>query len=55
VTSAIARQPFGLTGWDDDVMRRHVPDNLLSRRDGSVEVVDVQPARLVDKPWDWCR
>lgn len=47
---AVASQPFGITGLDGDVVRRHVPDYLLLKRDGSVEVVDVKPARLVDKP-----
>lgn len=47
---AVASQPFGLAGLDGDVVRRHVPDYLLLRRDGSVEVVDVKPARLADKP-----
>jgi hypothetical protein len=44
------RNPFGLSGRDGDVLRRHVPDYLLLRRDGSVEVVDVKPPHLVDKP-----
>lgn len=47
---AVASQPFGLAGRDGDVVRRHVPDYLLQRRDGSVEVVDVKPGHLVDKP-----
>lgn len=47
---AVASQPFGLAGRDGDAVRRHVPDYMLLRRDGSVEVVDVKPARLVDKP-----
>lgn len=47
---AVASQPFGITGWDGEVTRRHVPDYLLLNCDGSVEVVDVKPARLVDKP-----
>lgn len=50
VVVAIASQPFGITGRDEDVLRRHVPDYLLLARDGSVEVVDVKPAGLVDKP-----
>lgn len=32
----VAGQPFGITGRDGDVVRRHVPDYLLRRRDGSV-------------------
>ncbi|HNV41719.1 MAG TPA: TnsA-like heteromeric transposase endonuclease subunit [Ornithinibacter sp.] len=47
---AVASQPFGLSGRDGDVLRRHVPDYLLLRRDGSVEVIDVKPTHLVDKP-----
>lgn len=47
---AVASQPFGVSGRDGDVLRRHVPDYLLLCRDGSAEVVDVKPARLVDKP-----
>lgn len=46
----IASQPFGITGRDGDTLRRHVPDYLLTYRDGSVLVVDVKPAELVDKP-----
>lgn len=47
---AVASQPFGLSGRDGDVRRAHVPDYLLCRRDGSVVVVDVKPALLVDEP-----
>ena len=47
---AVASQPFGVSGRDADVLRRHVPDYLLLRRDGSADVVDVKPARMVDKP-----
>lgn len=47
---AIASQPFGITGPVGDSIRRHVPDYLLRLVDGTVVVVDVKPARLVDKP-----
>jgi len=47
---AIASQPFGISGRDGDVLRRHVPDYLLLYRDGTVEVVDVKPADMLDKP-----
>lgn len=46
----IASQPFGLSGCDGDVLRRHVPDYLLLHRNGTVEVVDVKPADMLDKP-----
>lgn len=47
---AIASQPFGITGRIGDAIRRHVPDYLLHLVDGTVVVVDVKPAELVDKP-----
>ena len=46
----IASQPFGISGRDGDTIRRHVPDYLLRMRDGSVVVVDVKPAELLEKP-----
>jgi len=47
--TAVASQPFGLTGGDGDVIRRHVPDYLLVGPD-LVTVVDVKPAGKLDKP-----
>ena len=47
---AIASQPFGISGRDADALRRHVPDYLLLHRNGTVEVVDVKPADMLDKP-----
>jgi hypothetical protein len=47
---AIASKPFGLIGPDGARIRRHVPDFLLLRRDGSVVVVDVKPAGLTEVP-----
>ena len=47
---AIASQPFGITGDNGGVTRRHVPDYLLRMVDGTVVVVDVKPARLLAKP-----
>ncbi len=42
----IAAQPFLVS----DKARRHVPDFLLARRDGSALVVNVKPARRLDDP-----
>ncbi|MCA0181102.1 MAG: TnsA-like heteromeric transposase endonuclease subunit [Actinobacteria bacterium] len=47
---AILSQPFGISGRDGDALRRHVPDYLLLHRNGTVEVVDVKPADMLDKP-----
>jgi hypothetical protein len=54
----IAAQPFQLTGNDDGVRRRHVPDLLLQHADGGVLVVDVKPAHRMEDPavravFDW--
>ncbi len=48
--AGISSQPFWLSGLDDGVPRRHVPDYLLTGRDGSVVVVDVKPARMCEEP-----
>lgn len=48
--TGIASQPFWLSGLDAEIRRRHVPDYLLTCRDGSVVVVDVKPARMCEKP-----
>lgn len=48
--AGIASQPFWLSGSDDGVRRRHVPDYLLTGGDGSVVVVDVKPARMCEEP-----
>jgi hypothetical protein len=42
----IAAQPFLVS----DSERRHVPDFLLARVDGSVLIVNVKPARRLDDP-----
>lgn len=47
--AAIASQPFGLSGRDVDVIRRHVPDYLLLGPSGTT-VVDVKAAEQVDRP-----
>ncbi len=46
---AIVSQPFGISGRDGDVLRRHVPDYLLLSGNGEVEVIDVKPAGLLGK------
>ena len=46
--TAIAAQPFLLSGLDGGRVRRHVPDLLLRSVSGLVTVVDVKPSRLVD-------
>lgn len=46
----LAAQPLWFCGQDGPVTRRHVPDLLLHRRDGSFHVVDVKPAKFVDQP-----
>jgi hypothetical protein len=48
--SAIAAQPFQLTGPDKERVRRHVPDLLLVDRDGGVTVVDVKAASKLSDP-----
>jgi hypothetical protein len=54
----IAAQPFQLREEFGAAVRRHVPDLLLSHRDGRVTVVDVKPARRLVDPtvravFDW--
>lgn len=45
----LVAQPFQMREESGRVVRRHVPDLLLSHRDGRVTVVDVKPAhRLAD-------
>ncbi|MFF0458424.1 TnsA-like heteromeric transposase endonuclease subunit [Nocardia africana] len=46
----IAAQPFLLEGDDGGAVRRHVPDLLLARADGSLVVVDVKAAARLDDP-----
>jgi hypothetical protein len=48
--TAIAAQPFQLVGKDDGAIRRHVPDLLLGRSDGTVTVVDVKAAHRMNRP-----
>ena len=48
--TAIASQPFWVCGRDGSELRRHAPDYLLQRRDGSFVVVDVKPARMCREP-----
>ena len=45
-----AAQPLWLSGRDGQVLRRHVPDVLVQRRDGSLVLVDVKPRRLTARP-----
>ena len=47
--AAVASQPFGLTGRDGNVIRRHVPDYLLVGPN-QVTVVDVKPGEQLDRP-----
>ncbi len=47
---AIAAQPFQLVGADGGSIRRHVPDLLLARSDGSMAVVDVKAAWRMSDP-----
>ncbi|QKW24293.1 TnsA-like heteromeric transposase endonuclease subunit [Kitasatospora sp. NA04385] len=47
---SIAAQPFWLEWSDGSRTRRHVPDLLLGRADGSVAVVDVKAAYRLDDP-----
>ena len=47
--TAVAAQPFRLTGRDGSRVRRHVPDVLLAGADGGVTVVDVKaPGKRAD-------
>lgn len=46
----IVGQPLLLQGRDETKLRRHVPDFLLFRADGSVLVVDVKPSDWLDDP-----
>lgn len=48
--TAIAGQPFRLTGADGARIRRHVPDILLLTADGGAVVVDVKRADKRDDP-----
>ena len=50
VVASIASQPFWVSGQDGQRLRRHAPDYLLTRRDRSVVIVDVKPARMCAKP-----
>lgn len=46
---SITAQPFQLIGLDGSVMRRHVPDALLTDADSGVTVVDVKaPSKMAD-------
>lgn len=47
---SIAAQPFWLEWFDGSRTRRHVPDLLLGRADGSVAVVDVKAAHRLEDP-----
>jgi len=56
----ILSQPFLMEGDDHGTTRKHIPDYLLSRPDGSVCVVDVKPAAKLQIPavrdsLDWTR
>lgn len=48
--TGIVSQPFWFSGDDEGARRRHVPDYLLTCRDGSVIVVDVKPALMCEEP-----
>lgn len=48
--TAVASQPFGLTGQDANVIRRHVPDYLLAGACGAAAVVEVKPAGQLGRP-----
>jgi hypothetical protein len=48
--TAIAAQPFRLTGTDGPRIRRHVPDLLLASADGGMTVVDVKAPGKRDQP-----
>jgi hypothetical protein len=48
--AGLAAQPFELTGPDGGGERRHVPDLLLTGRDGAVTVVDVKAAHRLQDP-----
>jgi hypothetical protein len=48
--TAIAAQPFLLSGFDGGRLRNHVPDLLLRSVSGLVTVVDVKPAHRLDDP-----
>jgi hypothetical protein len=50
VVRGIAVQPLALSGRDGQTLRRHVPDMLLERADGTYLLVDVKPARLCSMP-----
>lgn len=45
----IATQPMHLSGPDGSVLRRHVPDMFLRHDDGRFTMVDVKPARLLQR------
>jgi len=58
--TAIAAQPFQLTGPDGSRVRRHVPDLLLVTGGGGVTVVDVKAASRLEDPlvraqFSWAR
>jgi hypothetical protein len=48
--TGLAAQPFQLTGPDGGKDRCHVPDLLLTGRDGTVTVVDVKAAWRLEDP-----
>ena len=56
----IVAQPFQLRETVGERVRRHVPDLLVSHRNGDVTVVDVKPGRRLADPvvrsvFDWTR
>lgn len=48
--TAIAGQPFRMTGADGARIRRHVPDILLGKADGGAVVIDVKAPRKREDP-----
>ncbi|WP_298992972.1 TnsA-like heteromeric transposase endonuclease subunit [uncultured Pseudokineococcus sp.] len=48
--TAMATQPFQLSGRDGPAVRSHVPDVLLVHAGGAATVVDVKPSAFVAKP-----
>lgn len=46
----IATQPMWLSGRDESISRRHVPDLLLKQRGGRYLLVDVKPAEFAGRP-----
>lgn len=50
LVSWISAQPMWLRGRDDDHLREHAPDFLLTGPRGQLTVVDVKPEKFVERP-----